>query len=156
MRGARAAQIALADGGVYGAVSGPRLETAAEIDRMDRDGATLVGMTGMPEAGLARELGLAYAAVCVVVNHAAGRGESVAAISLDGIARVLETAMDKVRNLIEHIIVRLARAAGSRAPRCCGRSERRPRRGAMIRDVLRMGDPRLLERSREVLARELP
>ena len=44
------------DGGVYGAVSGPRLETAAEIDRMDRDGATLVGMTGMPEAALAREL----------------------------------------------------------------------------------------------------
>ena len=50
------AGIALADGGVYGAVSGPRLETAAEIDRMERDGATLVGMTGMPEAALAREL----------------------------------------------------------------------------------------------------
>jgi 5'-methylthioadenosine phosphorylase len=107
LAGAGAAQIALADGGVYGAVSGPRLETAAEIDRMDRDGATLVGMTGMPEAGLARELGLAYAAVCVVVNHAAGRGESVAAISLEGIARVLETAMDTVRRLIEQVIVRL-------------------------------------------------
>ena len=54
-------------------VSGPRLETAAEIDRLERDGATVVGMTGMPEAVLARELGLAYAAIAVVVNHAAGR-----------------------------------------------------------------------------------
>ena len=58
---ARAAGIAVHDGGVYGAVSGPRLETAAEINRMERDGATLVGMTGMPEAVLARELGIAYA-----------------------------------------------------------------------------------------------
>ena len=57
-------------------VNGPRLETAAEIDRLDRDGATLVGMTGMPEAALARELGLPYVAICVVVNHAAGRGDS--------------------------------------------------------------------------------
>ena len=53
---ASAAGIALRDGGVYAAVSGPRLETAAEIDRLDRDGATMVGMTGMPEAALAREL----------------------------------------------------------------------------------------------------
>lgn len=99
--------IPLADGGIYGAVSGPRLETAAEIDRMDRDGATLVGMTGMPEAGLARELGLDYASVCVVVNHAAGRGDSTTQVSLEGIARVLETAMDKVRALLEHVIVRI-------------------------------------------------
>ncbi len=104
---ARESGIALADGGVYAAVSGPRLETAAEIDRMDRDGATLVGMTGMPEAGLARELGLDYASVCVVVNHAAGRGDSTAQVSLEGIARVLETAMDGVRNLLEHVIVRI-------------------------------------------------
>ncbi|MGE5668704.1 MAG: S-methyl-5'-thioinosine phosphorylase, partial [Betaproteobacteria bacterium] len=82
---ARDSGIPVADGGVYGAVSGPRLETAAEIDRMDRDGATLVGMTGMPEAGLARELGLDYASVCVVVNHAAGRGDSATQVSLEGI-----------------------------------------------------------------------
>src|SRR5512135_3376694 len=104
---ARDSGIPVADGGVYGAVSGPRLETAAEIDRMDRDGATLVGMTGMPEAGLARELGLDYASVCVVVNHAAGRGDSATQVSLEGIARGLETAMDKVRSLLEHVIVRL-------------------------------------------------
>ena len=101
---AEVAGLRLIDGGVYGAVSGPRLETAAEIDRMDRDGATLVGMTGMPEATLARELGLAYAAIAVVVNHAAGRGDSSLRISMGGIDKVLETAMDKVRALLEHVV----------------------------------------------------
>jgi 5'-methylthioadenosine phosphorylase len=98
------AGIALHDGGVYGAVSGPRLETAAEIDRMERDGATIVGMTAMPEAGLARELGIAYASIAVVVNHAAGRGESARAVTMDSIAGVLEKAMDKVRLLIECVV----------------------------------------------------
>ena len=101
---ARAAQKPLHDGGVYGAVSGPRLETAAEIDRMERDGATLVGMTGMPEAALARELGIAYAAICVVVNHAAGRGSSAKVVAIDSIARVLETAMDEVKALIARVV----------------------------------------------------
>jgi 5'-deoxy-5'-methylthioadenosine phosphorylase len=108
---ARSAGIRLQDGGVYGVVNGPRLETTAEIDRMDRDGATLVGMTGMPEAVLARELGLAYAAICVVVNHAAGRGESSQTISMDGIHGVLETAMDEVRLLLEHVAPLVSPAA---------------------------------------------
>jgi 5'-methylthioadenosine phosphorylase len=99
----RAAGIPMVDGGVYGAVSGPRLETAAEIDRMERDGATLVGMTGMPEAALARELELEYAAIAVVVNHAAGRGDSSQQVSMEGIAKVLETAMGRVRALLEHV-----------------------------------------------------
>ena len=62
----------LVDGGCYGATQGPRLETKAEIARMRRDGCDLVGMTGMPEAGLARELGLDYACLAVVANWAAG------------------------------------------------------------------------------------
>jgi len=62
------------DGGVYAVTQGPRLETAAEIDRLARDGCDLVGMTGMPEAGLARELDMEYACCAVVVNRAAGRG----------------------------------------------------------------------------------
>jgi len=103
LAGAHAANIVVKDSGVYAAVSGPRLETAAEIDRLERDGATLVGMTGMPEAVLARELGLPYAAICVVVNHAAGRGESAKEISLDRIAKVLETAMDRVHMLLKHV-----------------------------------------------------
>jgi 5'-methylthioadenosine phosphorylase len=105
--------ILMHDGGVYGAVNGPRLESAAEIDRLERDGATLVGMTGMPEAGLARELEMPYAAVCVVVNHAAGRGNSAARISMEGIVAVLETAMDKVRTLLDHVVPRIDAAKAS-------------------------------------------
>ena len=104
LAGAVAGNIALKNGGVYGAVSGPRLETTAEIDRMDRAGATMVGMTGMPEAVLARELGIDYASVCVVVNHAAGRGDSTAAVSMAAIANVLESSMDRVRALIQHVV----------------------------------------------------
>jgi 5'-methylthioadenosine phosphorylase len=104
---AAAAGINLIDGGVYGAVSGPRLESAAEIDRMARDGATLVGMTGMPEAALARELELPYVAICVVVNHAAGRGDSTLQISMDGMLRVLESGMEKVRALLDHVAPRI-------------------------------------------------
>ena len=107
LEAARVAGVDLQDGGVYGAVNGPRLETAAEIDRMDRDGVTLVGMTGMPEAALARELGLAYAAICVVVNHAAGRGDSAHTISMAGITHVVEGAMDRVRTLLEHVAPRV-------------------------------------------------
>lgn len=63
------------DGGVYAAMQGPRLESAAEIDRLERDGADYVGMTGMPEASLAMELGIHYACLSLIVNKAAGRGE---------------------------------------------------------------------------------
>jgi 5'-methylthioinosine phosphorylase len=59
--------------GVYGATQGPRFETAAEIERLSRDGCAMVGMTAMPEAALARELGLQYAVCAVAVNYAAGR-----------------------------------------------------------------------------------
>ena len=68
------AGVALVDGGCYGATQGPRLETRAEIARMRRDGCDLVGMTGMPEAGLARELGLDYACLAIAANWAAGAG----------------------------------------------------------------------------------
>lgn len=66
--------VALLDGGCYGVTQGPRLETRAEITRLARDGCDLVGMTGMPEAGLARELGLDYACLAIVANWAAGAG----------------------------------------------------------------------------------
>ena len=71
---AAATGLAVHRGGVYGCTQGPRLETAAEIDRLERDGCCIVGMTAMPEAALARELGLAYISLCLVVNPAAGRG----------------------------------------------------------------------------------
>lgn len=63
------------DGGVYATTQGPRLETAAEVDRLERDGADYVGMTAMPEAAIAREVGLDYACIAMIVNRAAGRGD---------------------------------------------------------------------------------
>ena len=74
---------------------------------------SLVGMTGMPEAALARELGLPYAAICVVVNHAAGRGDSAQTISMAGITVVLEAAMDKVRTLLDHVAPRVPLGEGA-------------------------------------------
>ncbi len=69
------ASVSIIDHGTYGASSGPRLETVAEIHRMERDGCSIVGMSGMPEASLARELSLDYACCAVVVNPAAGKGD---------------------------------------------------------------------------------
>jgi 5'-methylthioadenosine phosphorylase len=90
----------LAERGVYAATQGPRLETAAEISRLERDGADVVGMTGMPEAALAREISLEYATIAVVANYAAGRGDSEHAIPLDKIGTVLGEAMRRVRRII--------------------------------------------------------
>lgn len=73
---ARAADLDCYDGGVYAATQGPRLESAAEIDRLERDGADYVGMTAMPEASLALELGMRYACLAMIVNRAAGRGDT--------------------------------------------------------------------------------
>jgi len=70
---ASAAGVICLDGGVYAVTQGPRLESAAEVDRLERDGADLVGMTLMPEAALAMELGMRYACISLVVNYAAGR-----------------------------------------------------------------------------------
>ena len=92
------------DGGVYAAVQGPRLETAAEITRYERDGADMIGMTGMPEASLARELGLSYATIAVVVNYAAGRGDSFDAIHLETVSAIAQPAMARVRNIIECVV----------------------------------------------------
>jgi 5'-methylthioadenosine phosphorylase len=89
------------DGAVYAATQGPRLETAAEITRLERDGAHIVGMTGMPEAALAREVSLDYAALAVVANYAAGRGDSARAVPLDKIGEILDQAMTRVRRIIE-------------------------------------------------------
>jgi 5'-methylthioinosine phosphorylase len=95
----------LIDGGVYAATQGPRLESAAEIDRLERDGADMVGMTGMPEAALARELELEYAAIGVVANYAAGRSDSAQGISLERIEAVLEQSMRRVRRIIETLVL---------------------------------------------------
>jgi 5'-methylthioadenosine phosphorylase len=92
------------DGGGYGATQGPRLETAAEINRLERDGVDMVGMTGMPEAALAKELGLCYATMAVVANYAAGRKSSAHLIRLDEAHAVLEKTMVRVRNILEWVV----------------------------------------------------
>jgi 5'-methylthioinosine phosphorylase len=103
LEAAAAAGERITDGGVYAATQGPRLETASEINRLERDGAEVVGMTGMPEAALAREIGLEYAAIAVVANYAAGRGDSRRAVPLDRIQAVLDEAMGRVRRIIEKV-----------------------------------------------------
>ena len=97
------ADIAVVDGGCYGATQGPRLETRAEIARLRRDGCDLVGMTGMPEAALARELELDYACLAVVANWAAGCGDE-AEISLPEIFANLEAATAKVPPIIGAVL----------------------------------------------------
>jgi purine nucleoside phosphorylase len=93
--------VELADGACVGVFQGPRLESAAEIQRAKRDGCTLAGMTAMPEAGLARELSLDYAGIGVVSNWGAGvvRGT----ISEDDIAETLKQPMSRVRTVIERV-----------------------------------------------------
>ena len=86
------AALPLVGDGVYAAVQGPRLETAAEVDRLERDGCTIVGMTGMPEAGLARELDLPLAGLGLVVNPAAGRGS----VSLPEIMAAAEAGRGRI------------------------------------------------------------
>jgi purine nucleoside phosphorylase len=135
---ARRAAIPAAETGTYGATQGPRFESAAEIRRLERDGADIVGMTGMPEAGLARELGLCYACIAVVANPAAGKaeggislkaglarelglcyaciavvanpaaGKAEGGISLKAVEKNLQAGMIKVRKLLEEAIPMIA------------------------------------------------
>lgn len=104
---ARKNDISIIDNGVYGATQGPRLETAAEIKRMAQDGCNLVGMTGMPEAALARELGLDYACCALVVNWAAGLSEQ------DSILSEIEQTIESGMTLVEQLLTTLIKQSGS-------------------------------------------
>jgi 5'-methylthioadenosine phosphorylase len=104
LEAAKRANEQVIEGGVYGATQGPRLETAAVINRLELDGVDMVGMTGMPEAALAKELGLCYATIAVVANYAAGRETSAHAIRLEDAHAVLEEKMVDVRNILEWVV----------------------------------------------------
>jgi 5'-methylthioinosine phosphorylase len=93
---------AFSDFGVYACTQGPRLETAAEIVRLERDGCDIVGMTGMPEAALARELELEYACLALVVNPAAGK--SAGLISMAEIEQALRDGMDTVKATLARVL----------------------------------------------------
>jgi 5'-deoxy-5'-methylthioadenosine phosphorylase len=97
-RAAEAASVPVIEGACVGVTQGPRLETAAEIRRLQRDGCDLVGMTSMPEAALARELGLEYASLCVVANRAAGLDS--ASLRMADIEATLVRAMVGVRKIL--------------------------------------------------------
>lgn len=103
---ARACEEPVVENAIYAASQGPRLETAAEIDRLERDGVDVVGMTGMPEAALAREADLDYAAIAVVANYAAGRADSLHGIRLEDIEQVLRQSLARVRRIIEKLVSR--------------------------------------------------
>lgn len=103
---AQRAGVSVVDGGCYGATQGPRLETRAEVARLRRDGCALVGMTGMPEAALAREADIDYACVAVVANWAAGCGpDPDAPISLDEIHAHLAAATGQVPAIVRALLV---------------------------------------------------
>jgi len=106
------AEVAVVDGGCIGVFQGPRLESAAEIERARRDGCDMAGMTALPEAGLARELGLDYAGLAVVSNWAAGVGDAL--LSEEDIAETLREPMARVRRLVACLTRQLA---AEKAPR---------------------------------------
>lgn len=93
---------AFSDFGVYGCTQGPRLESAAEIVRLERDGCDIVGMTGMPEASLARELELEYACLALVVNPAAGKSSEV--ISMAEIDHALQDGIGQIRAIVSRVL----------------------------------------------------
>src|SRR5690606_9206905 len=100
---AAAARVACHDGGVYAVTQGPRLETAAEVNRLERDGADFIGLTAMPAAALARGLGRGSAGLSVVLTRAAGRGER-------GVQAALEAATDTARGRAVRVLGALAGA----------------------------------------------
>jgi 5'-deoxy-5'-methylthioadenosine phosphorylase len=93
--------------GTYGCTNGPRLETSAEIQKMQNDGCNIIGMTGMPEAALARELNMEYAAITIVVNWCSGKSDSV--LDLDEIRQILDSRMDTVIRLISATLAQVDR-----------------------------------------------
>ena len=104
LRSAQVAQQHCVDGGVYAATQGPRLDSIAEINRYERDGADMVGMTGMPEAALAKELQLSYATIAVVANYAAGRGDSAAGINMERVNATASDTMERVRSILACVV----------------------------------------------------
>jgi 5'-deoxy-5'-methylthioadenosine phosphorylase len=106
IEGAERLNIAVIPSGTYAATQGPRFETAAEIRKFENDGAHIVGMTGMPEAALAREAGMCYASIALVVNYAAGRSGN--RISVEEIREAYGRTTQKVYSLVAGVVAALA------------------------------------------------
>lgn len=95
--------VAIIDGGCYAATQGPRLETAAEVQRIARDGGDVIGMTGMPEASLAREAGIDYASVCLVSNPAAGIDANSQELSIDEIMQTVRICNSTLKDILVNL-----------------------------------------------------
>lgn len=102
IQAANNAKIDIQKHGTYGIAQGPRLETIAEVKRMEKDGCDIVGMTGMPEASLARELEIDYVCLSLVVNWGAGKSEEK--ITMKIIENNLKTGMSKIKTILEETI----------------------------------------------------
>ena len=98
--------------GVYGVTQGPRLETAAEIDRLERDGCDMVGMTALPEAALAREKNISFAICALAVNHAAGKNPGGESIHSE-LARNVSEGARSLREVLPRVVEDLLRADDS-------------------------------------------
>ena len=92
------------DGGVYAAFEGPRFETAAEIRLARLAGGDVAGMTGVPEVTLAREAGLRYAALSLVVNPATGVGDADEPITMAEIEAVLARSRTAVLSILDELV----------------------------------------------------
>ncbi len=96
--------------GVYACTQGPRLETAAEVRRIARDGADMIGMTLYPECALARELGIPFAGICVSVNHAAGMGDSAQGIDFESLKSLVGKAVLEAVDIVREMVAFEAKA----------------------------------------------
>lgn len=105
IKAAGVAGVKIVPNAVYAATQGPRLETAAEIDKLEKDGCSIVGMTGMPEAALAKERGLSYVACAIVANRAAGRGDGE--ITVEMIEHHLKNGIVSAAKLLEAVMPEL-------------------------------------------------
>ncbi|MBB71973.1 MAG: 5'-methylthioadenosine phosphorylase [Legionellales bacterium] len=94
------------DDATYGVTQGPRFETIAEVKRLERDGCDVVGMTAMPEAALAQEMGIRYASVAVVGGRAAGRTDGLQA-DIEAIRQTIEEGMQTMRELLRYVFLNL-------------------------------------------------
>jgi len=104
LKGAQLAGQECVGSGVYAATQGPRLDSIAEVNRYERDGAHMIGMTGMPETALAMELELKYATIAVVANYAAGRGDSKNGINMEQVSATAAATMERVRGILEWVV----------------------------------------------------
>lgn len=102
IRSALSGSSGVVDGGVYVCTEGPRFETPAEIRMFHTLGGTVVGMTGLPEAVLARELEMCYASICLVSNYAASISPSK--LTIDEVFEIMDEKKNDLIDIIDAAI----------------------------------------------------